>query len=50
MDDATEKSRKNVPDFSSTTSDEQKKIRIRNILDKFLDKYIFVSESPTFWQ
>ena len=45
MDDATEKPMKNVPDLSSTTSDEQNKIRITSILDKFLDKYIFVSES-----
>ncbi len=45
MDYATEKPTKNVPDLSSTTSDEQKKIKITSILDKFLDKYIFVSES-----
>ncbi len=44
-DDATEKPMKNVPDLSSTTSDEQNKIRITSILDKFLDEYIFVSES-----
>ena len=45
MNDATEKPTSNFPYFSSTTSDEQKKIRITNILDKFLDKYIFVPEN-----
>jgi hypothetical protein len=45
MDDVTEKPTKNVPDFSSTSTDEEKKTKITNILDKFLDKYIFVPEN-----
>ena len=44
MNDETQKPSKNAPNLAASTSDEQKKIDIKNILDKFLDQYIFVSE------
>jgi hypothetical protein len=44
MDDETQKPLKNAPNLDASTSDEQKKIDIKNILDKFLDQYIFVAE------
>ncbi|CAB3980035.1 Hypothetical predicted protein [Paramuricea clavata] len=44
MDDEMQKPLKNAPNLDASTSDEQKKIDIKNFLDKFLDQYIFVAE------
>ena len=51
MDDETQTPSKNAPNLAASTSDDQKKIEIKNILDKFLDQYIFVAddeENPPF--
>ena len=51
MDDETQTPSKNAPNLAASTSDDQKKIDIKNILDKFLDQYIFVAddeEDPPF--
>ena len=51
MDDETQTPSKNAPNLAASTSDDQKKIAIKNILDKFLDQYIFVAddeEDPPF--
>lgn len=44
MNDETQKPSKNAPNLGAATSDKQKEIDIKNILDKFLDNYVFVSE------
>ena len=44
MDDVTHKPTKNAPVMAADATDEQKKITIMKVLEKFLDKYIFVSE------